>query len=488
MIMGNEAIRDYDVLVIGGGNAALCAAITAREQGAGVLLLECAPKHSRGGNSRHTRNMRLAHETHFEPYTGAYPADEMWDNYIKATGGCTNLELAREVIYNSASVLDWAKAHGVRFQPAITGTLHLSRTNAWFMGGGKAMLNALYRSAERLGVEIRYNAEVVGLDVKDGYFRRASVRMDGRAAEHISARAVVVAAGGFQSNPEWMREAWGAPADNFLIRGTPYDTGTVLKILLDHGAEPNGDPTQAHMVPIDARSPKYDGGIVTRLDCVTLGIVVNKNGDRFYDEGEDFWGMRYAIWGRLIAQQQDQISYVFIDSKTFDRFMPSVFVPIKGHTIAEVAAQLGLPAAKVEATVSAYNQAVQPGNFDHNILDDCKTSGLTPPKTHWALRIDDPPFYGYPLRPGLTFTYFGVTVDQRAAVIMKGGQPAGNIFAAGEIMAGNILPKGYIGGLGLVIGNIFGRTAGREAAGFAKNGKLLQRNTATKEDLNNGGK
>jgi len=468
MIMNQGNLKEYDVLVIGGGNAALCAAITAREQGASVILLESAPKHFRGGNSRHTRNMRLAHETHFEPYTGAYPADEMWDNYIKATGGAVKPELAKAVIYNSASVLDWAKGHGVRFQPAITGTLHLSRTNAWFMGGGKAMINTLYRFAEKLGVEIRYNAEVVGLDVTDGTFRSASVLMDGQRTAQIAAKAVVAAAGGFQSNPKWLREAWGPVADNFLIRGTPYDTGTVLKILLDHGAEPNGDPTQAHMVPIDARSPKYDGGIVTRLDCVTLGIVVNRDCKRIYDEGEDFWGMRYAIWGRLIAQQPDQIAYVFIDSKTFDRFMPSVFPPIKGQTLAEVAAGLELPVAKVEATVHAYNQAVQPGNFDHNILDDCKTSGLTPPKTHWALRIDDPPFYGYPLRPGLTFTYFGVTVDQRAAVIMKGGKPAGNIFAAGEIMAGNILPKGYIGGLGLVIGNVFGRTAGREAAGFAK--------------------
>ena len=178
--------------------------------------------------------------------------------------------------------------------------------------------------------------------------------------------------------------------------------------------------------------------------------------------------MRYAIWGRLIAKQADQIAYVFIDSKTLDRFMPSVFPPIKGHSIPEVADQFDLPVDKVEATVNAYNKAVQPGNFDHTILDDCKTNGLTPPKTHWALRIDDPPFYGYPLRPGLTFTYFGVTVNKRAKVMMADGKPARNIFAAGEIMAGNVLPKGYIGGIGLVIGNIYGRAAGFEAASLAK--------------------
>lgn len=485
--MNQENIRDYDVLVIGGGNAAVCAAITAREKGASVLLLECAPKHFRGGNSRHTRNMRLAHNTQIEPYTGAYPVEEMWDNYIKATGGHANLELAKMVIDGSPGVLDWMRDHGVRFQHAITGTLHLSRTNAWFMGGGKAMINALYRRAERLGVRILYNAKVVGLEVEDGYFSSASVLIDDKTSKNITARSVVVAAGGFQSNPGWMRNAWGAAADNFLIRGTPYNTGTLLKILLDLGAESIGDPTQAHMVPIDARSPKYDGGIVTRLDCVTLGIVVNNDGERFYDEGEDFWPMRYAIWGRLIAQQANQIAYALIDAKTFDLFMPSVFPPVKGRTIAEVAEQFNLPLDKVAATLNAYNHAVQPGNFDHNILDNCKTLGLTPSKTHWALRIDDPPFYGYPLRPGLTFTYFGVKVDKRAIVTMD-GKPARNIFAAGEMMAGNILPKGYIGGLGLVIGNIFGRTAGREASGFAKTIRLRQQNTASKEVANNGGK
>ena len=163
--MNQETSKEYDVLVIGGGNAGLSAAITAREQGASVLLLECAPKHFRGGNSRHTRNMRLAHETQFEPYTGAYPEKEMWDNYIKATGGADNLELAKMVIRDSATILQWMKDHGVRFQPALAGTLHLGRTNAWFLGGGKAMINALYRCAEKLGVSVRYNTEVVGLDV-----------------------------------------------------------------------------------------------------------------------------------------------------------------------------------------------------------------------------------------------------------------------------------------------------------------------------------
>lgn len=465
--MNPKPIKGYDVLVIGGGNAALSAAITASEQGARVMLLESAPKCFRGGNSRHTRNMRLAHEIQVEPYTGAYPEKEMWDNYLKATGGAGELKLARKVVSGSSSILDWMKSHGVRFQHAISGTLHLGRTNAWFLGGGKAMINALYRCAEKQGVDIRYDAEVVDLDIHDNRFLSATVSMENNPVT-VEASAVVVAAGGFQSNRVWLREAWGPSADNFLIRGAPFDTGKVLKILLNKGADAIGDPTQAHMVPIDARSPKYDGGIVTRLDCVTLGIVVNKHGERFYDEGEDFWPMRYAIWGRLVAQQEDQIAYVFIDSKTIDKFMPSVFPPVTGKTVAEVAEEFNLPVDKVMASITDFNRAVQPGKFDHTLLDDCKTEGLTPPKTHWAQRIDAPPFYGYPLRPGLTFTYFGLKVDEDAAVLMGGGKAAENIFAAGEIMSGNILPKGYIGGIGLVIGNIFGRTAGRQAAAFAK--------------------
>jgi tricarballylate dehydrogenase len=169
-----------------------------------------------------------------------------------------------------------------------------------------------------------------------------------------------------------------------------------------------------------------------------------------------------------VAQQPDQISYVLIDSKTLDRFMPSVFPPVQGNTVADVAREFGLPVEKVVATVEEFNRAVRPGTFDHTIQDDCRTEGLTPPKTHWALRIDEPPFYGYPLRPGLTFTYYGVKVDRNASVLFQDGRPAENVYAAGEIMAGNILPKGYIGGIGLVIGNVFGRIAGGQAAACAR--------------------
>jgi tricarballylate dehydrogenase len=200
-----------------------------------------------------------------------------------------------------------------------------------------------------------------------------------------------------------------------------------------------------------------------------FGIVVNKNAERFYDEGEDIWPKRYAIWGRLVAAQPDQIAYIIFDGLTLEMFMPSLYPPVKADTIRELAAKLGLDPQALEATVETFNQAVRPGTFDHTVLDDCRTEGLTPPKTHWARRIETAPFYAYPVRPGITFTYLGTRVNKEARIIMADGKPAANMFAAGEIMAGNVLGKGYAAGIGMTIGSVFGRVAGREAANNARN-------------------
>ena len=454
----------YDVIVVGGGNAALCAALVARESGARVLLLESAPREWRGGNSMHTRNLRCMHDAPEDVLTEAYPEEEYWQDLLKVTGGITNEHLARIALRESAVCRAWMKKHGVRFQPSLSGTLHLSRTNAFFMGGGKALVNAYYRSAEALGIEIRYNAGVTAVEVEGGVFRALRI-----GTERIEAAACVAASGGFESNLAWLREAWGQneagewPADNFLIRGTRYNQGVVLRSLLDGGADEVGDPTQCHCVAIDARAPKYDGGIVTRLDCVSLGLVVNKHAQRFYDEGEDFWPKRYAIWGRLTALQPGQIAYSVIDAKAIGRFMPPVFPGERAHTLAELAKKLGVDPGVFETTVHEYNAACRVGTFDHAVLDDCHTEGLTPPKTHWARPLDTPPYYGYALRPGITFTYLGVKIDDRMRVHYN-GKPSPNLFAAGELMAGNILGKGYLAGIGMTIGTSSGRIAGREAA------------------------
>jgi tricarballylate dehydrogenase len=226
-----------DVLVIGGGNAALCAALMAREAGASVLLLEASPKEWRGGNSIHTRNLRCMHDEPQDVLTEAYPEEEYWQDLLKVTGGITDEKLARLAIRHSSTCRPWMIKHGVRFQNSLSGTLHLSRTNAFFLGGGKALVNAYFRSAENLGVEIRYDTPVDRLELVNGEFRAAYV-----GNERIEAKACVISNGGFESNREWLREAWGQHegewvADNFIIRGTRFNTGVLLKQMLEAGAD-----------------------------------------------------------------------------------------------------------------------------------------------------------------------------------------------------------------------------------------------------------
>src|SRR6266851_138562 len=382
--------RKFDVLVIGGGNAALCAAVSARRAGASVLVLEGAPKFYRGGNTRHTRNMRCAHDAATDILTGPYTEEEFWQDLLVVTGGQTDEELAKFMIRESKDILGWVVEQGVRWQPSLGGTLSLGRTNSFFLGGGRAMLNALYLTAEKLGVEILYDAEVLDLEIDNGMFLSATLKQgDGRAK--VRASTLVAAAGGFEANIEWLKEYWGDAADNFLIRGTPYNRGSILKMLLNKGVQEIGDPTQCHAVPIDASS------------------------------------------------------------------------------IAELAGKFELDPAALEKTVGDFNAALRPGTFDHTILDDCRTEGLAPPKTHWARKIETPPYYAYPVRPGITFTYLGTRVNKQARMLMKDGKPAANMFAAGEIMAGNVLGKGYAAGMGMTIGSVFGRIAGREAAQNARN-------------------
>jgi len=467
-VTGEEAASAFDVLVIGGGNAGLSAALVAAEAGRSVCILEGAPRFYRGGNSRHTRNLRAMHAAPTSVLTEAYDEEEYFQDLLRVTKGKTNEPLARLAIRESQDSVAWLERHGVRFQKALSGTLHLGRTNAFFLGGGRALVNALYRQAEALGVEVHYDAEVERVVLEDGHCAAVTARIAGTARD-FTGRSVVFAAGGFQANIPWLKQYWGEAADNFLIRGTPYNKGEVLKQLLEQGVGQVGDPQQCHAVAIDGRAPKFDGGICTRVDCVSLGIVVNAKSERFYDEGEDFWPKRYAIWGRLVAAQPDQVGHVIIDHKAIGLFMPPVFPAVQADSIEELAAKIGLDPQALARTLAGYNAAVRDGSFDHTELDDCRTEGLSPPKTHWARRLDQPPFYAYTLKPGITFTYLGVEVDENARLRMADGTPSANMFAAGEIMAGNVLGEGYLAGIGMTIGGVFGRIAGREAAANASN-------------------
>jgi tricarballylate dehydrogenase len=453
------------VVVIGGGNAAMVSALSAREAGASVLVLERAPVVFRGGNSRHTRNVRCVHDEADDYNTGAYGYEEMWADLCGVGSGPNDEALAKFTVDNSRSVPAWMTAHGVAWQRPLTGTLHLGRTNRFFLGGGKALLNSYYRTAEQSGIQVAYDACVQRLDFDDRRCTSLTVSLDGE--QHtLRPDAVICASGGFEANIGWLERYWGAAARNYHIRGPAYNDGTILRCLLDAGAAAAGEERGFHAVAVDARSPKFDGGIATRLDNIPFGIVVNRDSRRFYDEGEEIWPKRYAIWGTNIALQPGQIAYGLWDSKVKGLFLPPMYGPHQAPSIADLAAQLGLDQAVLTETVQRYNSAT-PANaanmFDPSKLDGLATTGLTTPKSNWALPLDTPPFFAVPIRPGITFTYMGVRVDDRARIQRTDGSSFDNVFAAGEIMSGNILSTGYLAGFGMTIGTVWGRVAGREA-------------------------
>src|SRR6266436_2131305 len=461
-------MEEYDVIVIGGGNAALCAAMAARHVVSRVLVLERAPEHMRGGNTRHTRNIRCTHAAADQFFSGPYSEEEHLQDLIGVTGGPANLDLAKMAVRESSKLPEWMSAHGVHWQQPLAGTLHLGRTNRWFLGGGKALLNTYYQTAARMGIPVRYDALVEDLVIENDRFEAVQLK-NRNGSELIRARAVVIAAGGYEANIEWLKKHWGDAAENFIIRGTPYNDGTLLAALLKHGAKAIGDPKGFHAIGVDARAPKFDGGIVTRLDATPFGIVVNRDARRFYDEGEDIWPKRYAIWGGLIAAQPGQMAFCIVDSKTIDRFLPPMFKPFQANSHEALGAALGLDPKVFSETVAEYNHAAAANTeIRIEVLDGACTRGIAPPKSNWAIPIDRPPFYGLPLRPGITFTYMGVAVDERARVLEQSGRAFANVYAAGEIMSGNILTKGYLGGFGLTIGSVFGELAGREAASNAR--------------------
>src|ERR1700704_878565 len=348
-------MEEYDVIVIGGGNAALCAALAARHVVSRVLVLERAPEHMRGGNTRHTRNIRCTHAAADQFFSGPYSEEEHLQDLIGVTGGPANLDLAKMAVRESSKLPAWMSAHGVNWQQPRAGTLHLGRTNRWFLGGGKALLNTYYQTARRMGISIRYDAMIEDLVIENGRFEGVRLK-NGETEEFIRGRAVVVAAGGYEANIEWLKKHWGDAADNFIIRGTPYHDGMLLAALRKKGAKAIGDPKGFHAIAVDARAPKFDGGIVTRLDAIPFGVVVNRSALRFYDEGQNIWPKRYAIWGRLIAEQPDQIAYCIVDSKTIDRFLPPRYQPYSADSLEALASILKLDPQTFVTTLAEYNR------------------------------------------------------------------------------------------------------------------------------------
>lgn len=457
-------IPNFDVVVIGGGNAGLVAAMSARTQANSVLILERAPFYMRGGNTRHTRNVRCVHQS-ADPYNAdSYTYNEMWDDLCKVGQGPSNEELASVTVAQSETVPLWMSEHGIRWQRPLKGTLHLGRTNRFFLGGGKALINAYHLTLARMGISVIYEAFVEYLIIRGDRCTGVLANIGGKRHE-INAAAFVTACGGYEANLEWLARYWGDAAKNYSIRGPKFNDGVILQALYDHGAMPAGQEKGFHAVAVDARSPRFDGGIATRLDTIPFGIVVNRFGQRFYDEGEDIWPKRYAIWGRNIAEQPGQIAFSLWDHKVNSLFLPPMYGPVTANSICELAKKLGLDEDSVLSTVNQFNSGVNPeGRFDPANLDNCFTRDVLPRKSHWAQPLDTPPYYGVAMKPGVTFTYMGVAVSRDGRILRKDGTQFKNVFAAGEIMSGNILSTGYLAGFGLTIGTVWGRISGIGAA------------------------
>src|SRR5690349_5119638 len=330
-----------DVLVVGGGVAALCAAIAARREGARVRLVEVAPRPMRGGNTRHSRNLRVVHDAPTPFSLGCYGADEFLAELQRAAEGQGDPALSRMLVERSADIVPWLAAQGVLFQRAGDGLLPFSRRTCFFFGGGKAAMNALYATAERLGVVIGYDSGARHLDLVRGCVQAVELATpSGR--EMLHPRAVVVCCGGAQADLAGLRPWWGEAADRFLIRGTPYADGGILRDLIDQGAATAGVPGACHLVAVDARSPDVDGGIVTRVRGIPAGIVVDQGGRRFHDEGGDTGPTRYAVWGRKVAEQPGQTAWLILDAMAEQRVPATAFPPLRAATLPALAKLAGL--------------------------------------------------------------------------------------------------------------------------------------------------
>lgn len=456
--------KKYDLVVVGGGNAALNAAMSAKESvpSKRILMIERAPRVFRGGNSKYTRSIRYVHgNDNFS--SGPYTKEEYIQDVMKINKGESNADLLNLIVDGSKEMPAWMNRHKIILKHAVKGAFHYNTANAFILGGGKQLLNTYYDVVEKLGVQVVYDTMVNDITRNENNTLSLQVESGGNSF-NVEADYLVVASGGFEANMDYLREAYGDRANNIVVRGAKYNTGIPLKALYRMGASSIGKPDQAHWTAVDARAPKFDGGFVTRIDLIPLGIVVNKFAKRFYDEGEDLWTKRYVLWGHLARDQPDQIVYVIIDSKMMGETLIPMYQGIKADTIEELAKKVGLDPSALRGTVEEFNSHVSEDvKYDLSKLDGKRTNGLNPEKSNWSRKLDKPPFYIWPMLPGITFTFQSVRIDTQTRVLDGNNNPIDNVYGAGELTSGNIYGRGYVGGTGLVIGTVTGITAGKEA-------------------------
>ncbi len=483
--------RKYDVIVVGAGNAALTAALSAHQRGAKVLVLEKAPEAEKGGNSRFSGGLfRFAYEgiEDLKPLRPDVPQNE-WDrveagaydpsaymaDIMRVTEGEANKELCDVLTKESLSTVMWMTDLGVRWEWTFlwsqTGGERIRFTPGSVLGArnkGVGLMEHLYAATEQAGIEIAYQAKMVGF-MQDDIGRVLGVRIrTPSGVEDVAAGAVVLASGGFEANTEMRARYLGQGWDRVKVRGTRFNTGETLRMALDIGAMPAGHWQGCHATPIDANAAAVGELSMTDLTnrlSYPFSIMVNKTGRRFADEGEDTGGYTYAKMGRMIMNEPGGVAYQIFDQKTLhlleERYETGV--PVTADTIPELESKLGLPSESLVETVRDFNAACRPGEFDPGVKDGVRTHGLELPKSNWALPIDQPPYLVYPASCGITFTFGGVKIDTGARVISTEGEPIPGLYATGEI-TGDFFYHNYPGGTGLVRGAVFGRIGGDNAA------------------------
>ena len=491
--------KNYDVVVVGAGNAALCAALAARQDGANVLVLECAPEDVSGGNSRFTAGaMRFAYAglddlrqvvtdlTDEEIATtdfGTYDEDQFFDDMFRVTQFRTNPDLCEVLVRQSLSTMVWMRENGVRFVPIygrqafkIDGKFKFwGGLTVESVGGGPGLVDMLTASAGKAGIDILYEARALSL-IWDGVtLGGVRIRYQG-ALQDIPAKAVVLAAGGFQSSSEMRTRYLGPGWDLAKVRGTPYNTGDGIRMAMDIGASTAGNWSGCHAVGWELNAPEFGDlavGDNFQKHSYPFGIIVNARGERFVDEGADFRNYTYAKYGREMLAQPGHFAWQVFDQKVThllrDEYRIRQVTKVTADTIEDLGGRMdGVDAAAFVETVKAYNAAVQTGvPFDPNVKDGRAAAGLAVPKSNWANTLDAPPYEAYAVTCGITFTFGGLRIDTEARVQSTDYRPIPGLFAAGEL-TGGIFYHNYPGGTGLINGSVFGRIAGAGAAAYVK--------------------
>jgi tricarballylate dehydrogenase len=482
------------VIVVGGGNAALCAALSAREHGARVLVLEKAPEAWRGGNSFFTAGgFRFAFDgfeqlravvgdmsdeeaatIEVDPYT----EDTYFDDLMRVTEDLADPDLALTLVRESQATMRWMRGHGIRFIPMFGRQAFKigDRFRFWgglaleAVGGGPGLVDMQYASAQRAGIEVRFEAKVTRL-LADDRQRVTGVEVQTAAGrEAIAADAVVIAAGGFEANPEMRARYLGPDWDLARVRGTPHNTGEVLRAALDVGAMPWGHWSSCHAVAWDYNAPWHGDRAVGdnfQKHSYPLGLIVNNRGERFVDEGADLRNYTYVKYGRAIIGQPRRQAFQLFDQKVApllrEEYRIRQVTKAEAATVEELAKKLEIDTEGLVRTVRAFNAAVQPGAFNPAVKDGVATRGITPPKSNWAQPLDAPPYLGFAVTTGITFTFGGVRIDPGGRVQSTEGRRLTGLYAAGELVGG-LFYNNYPGGAGLMAGSVYGRLAGRHAA------------------------